>query len=146
MDVFWVHEQVIADYRAFTTGFVEVRRRRIKTYVGAVRRGRSVARAVGEPEPVVRQRRRQSTISFADGLLHPECDRIFRRKGDLHDAGSRPIVLHRHQREAVEVARTGNTYVLTTGTGSGKSLAYIVPIVDAVLRERDETADSGNPA
>ncbi len=25
-------------------------------------------------------------------------------------------------------------YVLTTGTGSGKSLSYIVPIVDHVLR------------
>ena len=32
------------------------------------------------------------------------------------------------------MAQTGVNYVLTTGTGSGKSLAYIVPIVDHVLR------------
>jgi ATP-dependent helicase YprA (DUF1998 family) len=32
------------------------------------------------------------------------------------------------------VPRTGANYVLTTGTGSGKSLSYIVPIVDHVLR------------
>ncbi len=31
-------------------------------------------------------------------------------------------------------AQTGANYVLTTGTGSGKNLAYIVPIVDHVLR------------
>jgi len=35
--------------------------------------------------------------------------------------------------------------VLTTGTGSGKSLAYIVPIVDAVLRERDENGGQRRP-
>ena len=33
MDVFKVHEQVIADYRAFTSGFVEVRGERIKAFV-----------------------------------------------------------------------------------------------------------------
>jgi ATP-dependent helicase YprA (DUF1998 family) len=49
--------------------------------------------------------------------------------------GDTSITLHRHQRDAVEVAQTGSSYVLTTGTGSGKSLAYIVPIVDRVLRE-----------
>ena len=37
--------------------------------------------------------------------------------------------------EAITVARSGASYVLTTGTGSGKSLAYIVPIVDYVLRQ-----------
>ena len=31
----------------------------------------------------------------------------------------------------------GGNYVLTTGTGSGKSLSYIVPIVDHVLRARE---------
>lgn len=69
------------------------------------------------------------------GILHPECERIFRIKSDAHDRGRDSITLHRHQREAVEIARTGSSYVLTTGTGSGKSLAYIVPIVDRVLRE-----------
>ena len=49
------------------------------------------------------------------------------------------LTLHRHQSEAVEAARSGKSYVLTTGTGSGKSLAYIVPIVDCVLRENRET-------
>ena len=32
------------------------------------------------------------------------------------------------------MANEGHSYALTTGTGSGKSLAYIVPIVDHVLR------------
>ena len=41
--------------------------------------------------------------------------------------------LHQHQKEAIEAARTGKSYVLTTGTGSGKSLAYIIPIVNIVI-------------
>ena len=65
------------------------------------------------------------------GLLQPECERIFRLKDDNPDG---PVLrLHQHQREAIEAARTGSSYVLTTGTGSGKSLAYIIPIVDRVL-------------
>jgi ATP-dependent helicase YprA (DUF1998 family) len=41
--------------------------------------------------------------------------------------------LHLHQEQAVRESGSGQNYVLTTGTGSGKSLAYIVPIVDHVL-------------
>jgi ATP-dependent helicase YprA (DUF1998 family)/very-short-patch-repair endonuclease len=73
----------------------------------------------------------------ARGLLHPECQRIFRAKsrrsnGDVQDGGS--LRLHRHQTDAMEAANAGANYVLTTGTGSGKSLTYFVPIVDRVLR------------
>jgi ATP-dependent helicase YprA (DUF1998 family) len=46
-----------------------------------------------------------------------------------------PLRLHTHQEEAIRVARQGRNYVLTTGTGSGKSLSYMIPIVDRVLRE-----------
>ncbi|MEV5410024.1 DEAD/DEAH box helicase [Thermopolyspora sp. NPDC052614] len=83
--------------------------------------------------------------SFADGgtvsdlvktnLLHPMCDRLFRIKTDRNDPGARPLSLRRHQHEAIEAARDGASYVLTTGTGSGKSLTYMVPIVDSVLRD-----------
>ncbi len=71
-----------------------------------------------------------------DGKLHPDAARIFRVKKERSDTGDDyPIVFHKHQRDAIETAATGKSYVLTTGTGSGKSLAYIVPIVDRVLRE-----------
>lgn len=145
MDVFKVHEQVIDDYRAFTSGFVQVRDPRIAAFVDE-------QFDAGEqwPDPWL-----SLNPSFAtggsipelvrEGLLHPECERIFRRKDAIDDPGREPIVLHRHQREAVAVARTGGSYVLTTGTGSGKSLAYIVPIVDAVLRDRDANGGQRRP-
>ncbi len=145
MDVFKVHEQVIADYRAFTSGFVSVRDERVTEFVQ-----QQFADGVQWPDPWL-----SLNPSFASGgpvpqlveqgVLHPECERIFRRKSGPLDPGRDPIVLHQHQREAIEVARTGGSYVLTTGTGSGKSLAYIIPIVDAVLRARDANAGQRQP-
>lgn len=73
-------------------------------------------------------------------MLHPECERIFRIKADPGSLAGTGMTLHRHQVDAIRAAQSGHSYVLTTGTGSGKSLAYIVPIVDAVLRDRDGNA------
>jgi superfamily II DNA/RNA helicase len=139
LDVFRVHEQVIADYRAFTSGFVEIRDRRIKAYVD-----QQMNDGVQWPDPWVSLNpsfASGGTVDalVAEGLLHPECSRIFRMKPDRSAASAPPIRFHRHQREAIQTARSGESYVLTTGTGSGKSLAYIVPIVDAVLRARDRS-------
>jgi hypothetical protein len=67
------------------------------------------------------------------GVLHTECERIFRRDKSRSSLGL-PLQLHRHQDEAVRAAQSGESYLLTTGTGSGKSLAYFIPIVDHVLK------------
>ena len=135
MDVFSIRESLVADYRDFTSAFVDVRDSRIRELVQ-----RQLHEGAQWPDPWL-----SLNPSFASGgsitelvqvgLLHPECERIFRVKESVADPGGRVLTLHRHQREAVDVARQGHGYVLTTGTGSGKSLAYIVPIVDAVLRE-----------
>ncbi|MGW3362254.1 DEAD/DEAH box helicase [Streptosporangium canum] len=137
MDVFQVHERLIADYDRFTTSLVHVRDDRIAQHLEDEREAR-----VRWPHPWV-----SLNPSFAGGgtvselvgagLLHPMCERLFRIKADGNDPGDRSLSLHRHQREAVEAARDGGSYVLTTGTGSGKSLAYMVPIVDSVLRDPD---------
>src|ERR671914_591979 len=44
------------------------------------------------------------------------------------------IALYRHQAEAWEAARRGENVVVTTGTASGKSLAFNLPVLDAIAR------------
>ncbi|RVC83048.1 DEAD/DEAH box helicase [Mesorhizobium sp. M4A.F.Ca.ET.022.05.2.1] len=63
--------------------------------------------------------------------------------GDLDDAtgkifrlGQSPLRFHRHQAQSLAKARAGQSYVVTTGTGSGKSLCFFVPVVDAIVRAR----------
>jgi DEAD/DEAH box helicase domain-containing protein len=43
--------------------------------------------------------------------------------------------LYRHQVEAWEAARRGENVVVTTGTASGKSLAFNLPVLDAIARQ-----------
>src|SRR5207247_5611628 len=48
-----------------------------------------------------------------------------------------------HQGQAMDKAGRGESYVVTSGTGSGKSLTYFLPIVDSFLRRaptRDRVA------
>ena len=135
MDVFEVHRKLIDDYREFTTAFVDIRDRRIAEHVR-----HELDRGEQWPEPWLSLNPSFATGGsvtglVAGGLLHPECERIFRIKTGPDDQGTATITLHRHQRDAIETAASGHSYVLTTGTGSGKSLAYIVPIVDRVLRQ-----------
>ncbi|MBT9258206.1 MAG: DEAD/DEAH box helicase [Clostridiales bacterium] len=62
------------------------------------------------------------------GKLHPACADIF-----CDDSG-RPFTLYYHQEAAIECALRREPYVVTSGTGSGKTLTYFIPIFDAVLR------------
>jgi len=63
--------------------------------------------------------------------------------GDLDEATGKifrfqtgSVQFHCHQAQSIAKARAGQSYVVTTGTGSGKSLCFFVPIVDAIVRAR----------
>jgi DEAD/DEAH box helicase domain-containing protein len=43
--------------------------------------------------------------------------------------------LYRHQAEAWGAAQRGENVVVTTGTASGKSLAFNLPVLDAIARD-----------
>ncbi|MPZ00121.1 MAG: DEAD/DEAH box helicase [Actinophytocola sp.] len=138
MDVFEVHRQLITDYREFTSGFSKIHDRRIRAHVDQrLREGEQW------PDPYLSLNPNFApggTVSdlVDSGLLHPENSNIFRiDKDEAAGFAGHELKLHQHQREAIEIARGGASYVLTTGTGSGKSLGYIVPIVDHVLRGQE---------
>ncbi|MFJ8042140.1 DEAD/DEAH box helicase [Kitasatospora sp. NPDC096147] len=143
VDVFKVHGQLIKDYRDFTSGSVVVRDQRVKDQVD-----RALSDGEQWPDPWLSLNPSFESggvvTSLVDaGLLHPECARIFRANKRPDSLDGRPLTLHRHQLDAVEAARSGHSYVVTTGTGSGKSLSYIIPIVDRVLRDRESSSGRG---
>jgi len=127
VDVFAVRDQVIADYREFARSFVRVRDRALAERVDRELTSGMVPEPWVSLNPAFQPGEDVQTLA-ARGTLHPGCADIFR-------VGGQPLRLHRHQQDAVEAARAGENYVLTTGTGSGKSMTYLVPIVDHVLRE-----------
>ena len=133
MDVFRLRDRVVEEYSSYIASFIRIKNSRIKEAVQSSLDGGHLW-----PEPLI-----QLNPSFEpgesvdelveEGILHPECSRIF-RINKKEGGGGESLRLHRHQAEAIRAAHKGENYVLTTGTGSGKSLTYIIPIVDHVLR------------
>ncbi|MDD2229435.1 MAG: DEAD/DEAH box helicase [Candidatus Cloacimonetes bacterium] len=137
MDVFDLREKLIADYSSFVRGFITIKDDTIKDMVASELRD-----GLLWPDPLIQLSPFFESGGTIDelvqtGILHPHCKQIFRIKKDEADFGKQ-MQLHRHQTEAIARAEKGLNYILTTGTGSGKSLAYIIPIVNHVL-----TAGSG---
>jgi superfamily II DNA/RNA helicase/very-short-patch-repair endonuclease len=135
MDVFALRDELVTEYRKYAESFLTIRDERIRERVD-----REFDRGLFWPDPRIQLNPAFEPGGYVyqlveDGLLHEECERIFRRgKESIQDQGDH-LQLHQHQADAIRAAARGDDYVLTTGTGSGKSLAYIVPIVDRVLRE-----------
>jgi hypothetical protein len=134
VDAFGVLSEVLDDYKSFVQGFLNIRAPAVLEKVE-----REVDNGLLWPEPwLALNPAFEPGGSVGDlvdrGLLHAANRGIFRSR-TIDDPTGREIVFHRHQVDAIELGSRHESYVLTTGTGSGKSMAYIVPIVDRVLRD-----------
>lgn len=133
MNVFELQKRLISDYSDYIRSFIYIKDNRIREKVDA-----ELKAGLLWPDPLI-----QLNPSFEAGesvdelvekkILHSECGKIFRKGKEKEPFGS-VLRLHKHQAEAVKIAQKNENYVLTTGTGSGKSLAYIIPIVNDVLK------------
>ncbi|MEA2459460.1 MAG: box helicase protein, partial [Thermoleophilaceae bacterium] len=88
----------------------------------------------GRGEQLVRQARygaRPPELSPVPDDLHPQLLESLGRTGVTQ--------LYSHQAETLAAARRGNT-IVTTGTASGKSLAFNLPVLDTLARDRKARA------
>jgi DEAD/DEAH box helicase domain-containing protein len=75
------------------------------------------------------------------GSEHARAGRSVPLPPDLHPSvvealnGRGVVELYLHQADAWEAATRGESVVVTTGTASGKSLAFSLPVLDAIARE-----------
>jgi superfamily II DNA/RNA helicase/very-short-patch-repair endonuclease len=129
-DVFSLRKHVVQEYRDYVESFVHVLDPRIDAFVGErLAEGELWPEAVLQLNPAYEQGETLGQLAGRGDIL-AETARFFGPK----------LRLHRHQAEALAAARRGDHYVVSTGTGSGKSLTYLVPIYDMILRE-----DPGQP-
>lgn len=132
MNVFTLRDRLVQDYSSYIRSFIRIRDDRVSQHVTDCLDSGALW-----PDPLIQLNPAFQYAGMIDdlvseGILHSECARVFRIGKDKGEG--KPLRLYRHQADAIRKARSGRNYVLTTGTGSGKSLAYIVPLVDHVLR------------
>lgn len=135
MNVFDFRQHIVDEYSAFTRSFTRIKAEDIQSFVTSEYDSQKYW-----PEPLVQINpnfKGGGTVEelVRTGHLHPLCADIFRFNKSESSAGI-SLPLHKHQAEAISLALAGESYVLTTGTGSGKSLAYFIPIVAACLKAK----------
>ncbi len=129
MNVFDLDSALVGDYARFARSFTQIRAPDILAQVEQI-----YATNRFWPEPLISinpnfERGASVADLAADGSLHPDTARVFRVDGQ-------PIRFHRHQAQAIAKGTQRQSFAVTTGTGSGKSLCFFVPIIDAAIRAR----------
>lgn len=125
IDIFNIHEKIMADYKHFVGSFINIKDKRIKEFVES-----EIDAGKYWPEPLIQFNpsfeEGESIVKLSDsGIIHPELDNVF--KG---------YSLFKHQAEALKKGVAGSDFVVTSGTGSGKSLIFLGTIFDYLFRNK----------
>lgn len=124
MEIFKLHEDVIRDYDSYVSSFINIADDDIRKQVGGAMAGGSLW-----PEPLLQFNPDFEVFGATDelvqaGVLEPQLADVF--------YGYR---LYDHQVRAIELGSAQRDFVVTSGTGSGKSLTYIGSIFNYLFRQ-----------
>ena len=136
MDVFNLDKFVIDQYRDFSRSFTKIKSPEISSKVNALYDDKRFW-----PEPLLQINPHYSSGGSIqdfvnEGLLEPECCEVFKDKWRSEGQSDPSLKLRKHQEQAISFAQEAQSYVVTTGTGSGKSLCFFIPIIDAAIRAK----------
>ena len=122
MNVFETHEKIVADYASYIGSFINIADPAIRQTVdAALAEGKLWPKPLLQFNPSYEMAGSIGDIAKA-GVLHGDVTDIFRGYS-----------LYHHQLEAIKLGTANKDFVVTSGTGSGKSLTYIASIFHRLL-------------
>jgi superfamily II DNA/RNA helicase len=127
MNIFEVHEGIISDYKTYIESFVNIKNEAIKKKIDE-----DIDSGNLWPDPLIQfnpsyKPGRTVKDLIIDGILHSEIDEIF--------TGYK---LYEHQVKAITLGSRQKDFVVTSGTGSGKSLTFLGTIFNHLLQNKSE--------
>lgn len=127
MDAFITHNQVISDYKEYLQSFINIYDSKILNYIQNETLVKNII-----PEPLI-----QFNPSFEKGKSFEELI----NEAIVHPNLSKALGsyrLYRHQVEAIELGVKDRGFVVTSGTGSGKSLTFLATIFNDLFNREFE--------
>jgi superfamily II DNA/RNA helicase len=126
MDILNFHARLIDNYKSYIQSFLNIKDRGIDTFVDT-----KIHEKTLWPEPLVQfnptfEKGNSLQNLVQNGFLHHDVGNIF-------DG----FELYKHQEEAIKLGSKEKEFIVTSGTGSGKSLTYISTIFNAIINEGD---------
>jgi len=136
LDVFSLRDSVVDRYRKFARSFTTIYASDIRDQIEAIYAGNKYW-----PDPLIQINPKYKKAHSLDELaaaggIQPGTAKIFRDQRSAANPDGDSIRLFTHQEEAIALAALNESFVVTTGTGSGKSLCFFIPIIDAIIREK----------
>ncbi|MGX2039788.1 DEAD/DEAH box helicase [Methylocaldum sp. MU1018] len=127
---------MIEGHRTFSRSFVRIEASDIRD---EVERQNAIGRYW--PEPLIQinpNYQRKGTVQqlAAEGLLHKACAEIFQI--GKAEGQALPLQLYAHQMQAIAKGQNRQSYAVTTGTGSGQSLSFFIPVIDRILKAKEQ--------
>lgn len=129
MNILKFHDKLIENYRNYITSFLNIKDPGIGQFVDQEIQNKKLW-----PDPLVQfnptyQAGSALKILTQEKVLHPDLEKIF--------IG---YELYKHQEEAIRLGAAGEEFIVTSGTGSGKSLTYMATIFSHILNSRPLTS------
>jgi len=122
MNIFKVHNQVISDYANYISSFIDIADEQIRTVVQD-----NLTNNRLYPEPLI-----QFNPSFEIGQsLKDLTNTNYLNHELLYTFGN--YKLYKHQVEALKLGISGKDFIVTSGTGSGKSLTFLGTIFNQIF-------------
>lgn len=130
MDIINLYEKIKQSYKEYIASFVTIKDSRIKE---------TVNKAINDerlwPDPLI-----QFNPNFAKGIdvngmikkglpINPELNKFFKTS------------FYKHQEEAIELGSQEKEFIVTSGTGSGKSRTFMATIFNYILNHQTEYKD-----
>jgi superfamily II DNA/RNA helicase len=127
-NIFNLHADILSDYKQFVSSFINISDDQIKQVVEEeIHTGRFWPDPLIQFNPSFEILGTVNEFCGAGKLFHPDIAHIFKGYN-----------LFKHQVDAISLGNQSRDFVVTSGTGSGKSLTYLGTIFDFLLKSKTD--------
>ncbi|MEQ8808366.1 MAG: DEAD/DEAH box helicase, partial [Imperialibacter sp.] len=125
MKIFDLHSSIISDYSSYIYSFLNIKDKRIQAVVE-----KDLDEGKLWPDPLIQfnptfEKGESIEDLVKQGLIHSDLNHVF--KG---------YSLYKHQVEAIKQGVNQKSFIVTSGTGSGKSLTFLSTIFNYLIRNK----------